>query len=144
MPREHNALDTEPSIASFMKSMLFGGGPVNSVVWRDEFMSEERPTECGIVPVEALRPVAPGWTASELCERIGSPLEIRSQNSTAGPTELFQSFGFSIFDFEVDRDLDEVWIYKHDRRGKFLLTRPLFSFVGVRNGIVTGIWQRQA
>ena len=28
----NNALDTEPPIVSFVKSMLIGGGPVNAVV----------------------------------------------------------------------------------------------------------------
>lgn len=28
---------------------------------------------------------------------------------------------FTVFDFEADRDIDAVWIYAHDRRGKFKL-----------------------
>ena len=30
--RENKALDAEPPVASFLKSMLIGGGPVNAIV----------------------------------------------------------------------------------------------------------------
>ena len=35
-PPTNNALDAEPPIASFMKSMLIGGGPVNADVLLDD------------------------------------------------------------------------------------------------------------
>lgn len=104
-------------------------------------MSQPPPSEVGVVPVEALRPVTAGWTEGALRALVGPPLEVRSPSSCAGPTEVFESFGFSILDFETDRDLDEVWVYRHDRRGTFLVTNRLHRFVGMRNGIVTGIWR---
>ena len=33
-PSDNKALDAEPPIASFLKSMLLGGGPVNAAVLR--------------------------------------------------------------------------------------------------------------
>jgi hypothetical protein len=40
--RQNKALDAEPPIASFVKSMLIGGGPVTSVVLQQ---IEKRPTQ---------------------------------------------------------------------------------------------------
>jgi len=97
----------------------------------------------GVVPVEAMRPVEEGWTIEALREHLGPPLEVRSADETPGPTDTFSSLGFTVFDFAVDRDLSEVWVYKHDRRGKFRLTKLLLSFVGIRDGKVTGVWQEQ-
>ncbi len=36
MPSDNNALDAEPLIASFLKSMLICGGPVNGAVRADK------------------------------------------------------------------------------------------------------------
>lgn len=107
-------------------------------------MSDSQTPDAGTIPVETLRPVVAGWTIDELRQCAGEPFQIQDAASTVGPTEFWRSVGFSIFDFDVDRDLDEVWVYRHDRRGKFELKVMLYSFVGIRAGHVTGIWQHQA
>ncbi len=92
------------------------------------------PQPKGIVPVELMQPVDAGWTIEELLEHLGPPLAIQRPEDVSGPTDFFESLGFEAFDFEADRNLSEVWVYKHDRRGTFRLKGEILSYVGVRDG----------
>ncbi len=96
----------------------------------------------GIVPVELMQPVDEGWTIEKLLEHLGPPFVIQRPDDASGPTDFFESLGAEAFDFEADRNLNEVWVYKHDRRGTFRLKGEILSFVGVRGGKVSGVWQR--
>lgn len=106
-------------------------------------MASPSPTDQGIVPIEAMQPVAQGWTVDAVRAHLGSPLAIQSPKDDVGPTATFKSLGFTIFDFAADRDLDAVWVYKHDRRGKFRLKQLVLTYLGIRDGIVTGLWREQ-
>jgi len=95
----------------------------------------------GVIPVETIRDLRVGMTEAEVLEIAGPPKLCQSPEATTGPTETFRELGFTIFDFAADRDLDAVWVYVHDRRGKFKLTKYVTTFVGFSNGVTTGAWQ---
>jgi len=95
----------------------------------------------GVLPVERMRDLQVGMSEAEVLEILGPPKWQQSPESCNGPTETFQRLGFTIFDFAADRDLDAVWVYVHDRRGKFKLTKYVTTYVGFRDGVATGGWQ---
>ena len=97
----------------------------------------------GVISIESIQPIEKGWDKAEIEQLLGPPFAIQSPSEAAGPTQAFAELGFTLFDFTSDRDLDEVWVYKHDRRGKFKLKRPMFSFIGIKDGFSTGVWQQR-
>ena len=96
----------------------------------------------GIIPLERVRGVTEGMDHEHVKSLCGPPKEILSPADLLSPTQFWQSLGTS-FDFAVDREIDQVWHYLHDRRGKLALAAPLHTYIGFRDGKVTGTWQVQ-
>lgn len=94
----------------------------------------------GFVPVERTKSLKDGMTGEEVRAILGPPASIQPPSEVVGPTEVFQSIG-SGFSFAADRDIDEVWVYRHHRRGKLLLKHRITSYLGFRLGIFQGSWQ---
>jgi hypothetical protein len=94
----------------------------------------------GFVPVERIALLKDDMTADEVRELLGVPASIQPPSEVVGPTEVFQSFGSS-FAFAADRDLDEVWVYRHRRRGKLMLKHKITTYLGFRTGILQGAWK---
>lgn len=99
------------------------------------------PDQPGVIAVEKLREMRAGMNEAEVTEALGPPLIKQCSNECAGPTETFRRLGFTILDFEADRDIDSVWVYAHNRRGKFKLTKYITTYIGFRDGVATGSWQ---
>src|SRR5687768_14942163 len=95
----------------------------------------------GTIPVEKIQELREGMTEGEVRDILGPPKCIQSPDASQTPTEFFQALGLEIIDFAACRDLDAVWVYYHDRRKQFQLTRRIVSYVGFRNGRYTGHWQ---
>jgi hypothetical protein len=96
----------------------------------------------GSIPLERLRDIQEGMTPAEVETICGPPKERLKPGDVISPTEFWQSIG-STFQFDLDCQLEEVWVYQHDRRGKLQLNSCLRTFIGFRNGLVTGAWQVQ-
>jgi hypothetical protein len=97
----------------------------------------------GIIPVEWTRPVEEGMTPEQVLQHLGPPAACLSRKGVTTPSQVFESLG-STLRFPGDRGLKEVWVYLHDRRGKFLLHgHRIETFIGFRGGVVTAVWQEQ-
>jgi hypothetical protein len=72
----------------------------------------------GSVPVERMAAVKGGMTADEVRAILGEPASIERSSLT--------QHGI-------------VWIYRHHRRGKFLLNRPMASYLEFRDGVLLSI-----
>ena len=95
----------------------------------------------GVVALETMRNVHAGMTSDQVLASIGPPKLRVSPDSVDGPTAVFQSVGFTVFQFDADDNIDAVWIYVHDRRGKLKLNKLVTTHLGFRNGEMTGAWQ---
>jgi hypothetical protein len=95
----------------------------------------------GLVALETMRNVRVGMTQDEVVAAIGQPKLRVSPDSVQGPTAVFQSIGFTVFRFDADDDIDAVWVYVHDRRGKLTLNKLISTHLGFRDGVMTGAWQ---
>src|SRR4051812_48688905 len=103
--------------------------------------TDPTPDPSNRVPVDNVRLVEKGQPQAKVIELLGQPAWVMKPGQVKGPTETFQDLGFTVFDFEADRDIDAVWVYAHDRRGKFKLKWSLFTYISFRAGIVVGGWK---
>jgi hypothetical protein len=95
----------------------------------------------GVIPVEKVRELKEGMREDEVLQVLGPPLLQQAPDACVGPTEVFRQLGFTMFEFTADSDLDVVWVYLHNRRGAFELTKRISTYVGFQNGRATGGWQ---
>ncbi len=103
----------------------------------------------GVIPLERMQRVCEGMTKVHVLGLLGQPKFKKRPGIDTSPSALRQ-IG-SIFEFDVERDLSAVWIYVHDKRGTFDLTRLVVTFVGFRRttvlglslgpSVVSGVWQ---
>jgi hypothetical protein len=108
---------------------------------RSAMDTDPAPDPSNRVAVDNVPLVEKGQPQSKVIEHLGQPAWVVTPEQVKGPTETMQEFGFTVFDFEADRDIEVVWIYAHDRRGKFKLTSPLFTYISFRKGLVAGAWK---
>ncbi|MBX9623441.1 MAG: hypothetical protein K2X82_06465 [Gemmataceae bacterium] len=97
----------------------------------------------GRVPLEWMRPVAEGMTADQVLGLVGPPAARLTRKGVTTPSEVFAALG-STLRFPGDRGLKEVWVYAHDRRGKFpLVGHRIETYVGFRGGVVAAVWREE-
>jgi hypothetical protein len=101
---------------------------------------DDQPDPPGFVPVERIALLKDDMSGDEVRAILGSPASTQPPSEVVGPTEVFQSFGSS-FSFAADRDIDEIWVYRHRRRGKLLLKHKITTYLGFRMGILQGAWK---
>src|SRR5262245_10099000 len=94
----------------------------------------------GYVPIERISAATDGMTMDEVREILGEPAMIVPPSEVVGPSDTLGSIG-STFSFASDRDMDEVWIYRHRERGKMLLKHRITSYLGFREKILRAGWR---
>ena len=94
-----------------------------------------------VVPVEQMRAVEHGMREEEVLRLVGEPSYRQTASEVAPPLETLQQLGIHLFDGAFGDDYDSLWVYAHDRRGKFKLEKLVLSFLGFKNGELVSSWQ---
>lgn len=95
----------------------------------------------GVVPVEQMRAVKHGMREEEVLQLVGEPTYRQTENEVTPPLTALQQLGIHIFDGAFGDDYDSLWVYAHDRRGRFKLEKLVLSFLGFKNGELVASWQ---
>ena len=94
----------------------------------------------GVIPLEWARDLKEGMSAQAVRECVGPPVVVLRPDEIKTPSQVFEEIG-STFRFAADQDLEEIWEYVHDRRGRMTLVKRVTTRVGFRNGVVAALWR---
>ena len=89
-----------------------------------------------------MRPIDRGMSMADVIALAGEPLSRQTGGDIAPWLEQFHELGIHMFDFVVHDDFDELWIYEHDRRGRFKMVRRIATYIQFKSDAVVSVWQR--
>ena len=96
--------------------------------------------QSGIVSLDIMHGIANGMSVADVLEALGQPFQRLPPDEVETPSETFANLGSS-FQFGDDQRITEVWTYRHDRRGKFVLKNVVTSFLAFDGGTLRSQWR---